>query len=121
MYAFPLAHATGGDEAWGMKRKHHTRSEISTWLHRYEKSGLSVRIFTQRHGLAESTFYKWLRAYAHKSPSPTKPEVVELPAPITHAGFNCELAWPDGRRLQFPADLSPNVLRRLLGALEKPT
>lgn len=101
-----------------MKRKQHTRSEIQTWLRRYRRANLPVRVFTRRYGLAESTFYKWLRECPESPEERRAPQVIEISGLSGEGHFCGELIWPDGRRLRFSSTLPPATLRGWLAAVE---
>ena len=102
-----------------MKRTLRTASEIQNWLRQFERSSLGVRDFTRRHGLAESTFYKWLREHDSDQPSESKVPVVEIMGMNLPEPPLCEYIWPSGQRLRFPPSLPPDVLRGWVSVLEE--
>jgi len=74
------------------------------WLAHVEahaRSGLSVLEYARQHGLKADTLYKRRRRLATAR---LVPIAVETAAP-------CELAFPDGLVLRFPATLAPDALR----------
>lgn len=71
------------------------------------RSGLSVLEYARQHGLKADTLYKRRRRLAA---SRLVPIAVE-------AAASCELAFPDGRVLRFPATLAPDTLRAFVLAV----
>lgn len=65
------------------------------------RSGLSVPEYARQHGLKADTLYKRRRRLAASRLVPIAVETAAL----------CELAFPDGRVLRFPATLAPDALR----------
>lgn len=78
-----------------------TDAEWLAHLDAQARSGLSVPEYARQHGLKADTLYKRRRRLAA---SRLVPIAVETATP-------CELAFPDGRVLRFPATLSPDALR----------
>ena len=77
------------------------------------KSGLSVLEYARAHGLKADTLYK--KRYRVQKQSARAPRLL----PITvEASAPCELAFPDGRVLRFPASLAAETLRAWVAALE---
>lgn len=90
-----------------------------TWVAAWTRSGLSARAFAAQHDLNPATLYGWRRRLRAE----TAPAVVPAPriVPITlEAPAVCELQLRDGRILRVPVTIAPDVLRRLLAALEAP-
>ena len=102
-----------------MKRTLRTPSEIQSWLNQFERSSLGVRDFTRRHGLAESTFYKWLREHDADRSSESKVPVIEITGMNLPEPSLCEYIWPNGRRLRFPSSLPSDVLQGWVSVLEE--
>lgn len=109
-----------------MGSKNRSAEKESFWrlaLAEFHKSGLSVRTFCVREGLAEASFYAWRRtlqrrdAHAlrpHKLPSELIPvEVIES----TGIDTVLELVTPGGLTLRFPADIRPQQLTAVLTAI----
>jgi hypothetical protein len=70
------------------------------------QSGQSVLAYARAHGLAADTLYR-KRARARKQPA-RSPRLL----PVTvEASTLCELVFPDGRVLRFPASIAPDTLR----------
>lgn len=76
------------------------------------RSGLSVPAYARLHGLKPDTLYKQRRRLQ------TQPTRSPRLLPITvEASALCELAFPDGRVLRFPASLAPDALRAFVVAV----
>jgi transposase-like protein len=105
-------------------------------LHR--RSGLTVRAFCARHGLAQASFYAWRRAIAqrdqqtapasHPANSPTAaaksnadPQPLFLPLRVLPATARptLELVLGHDRVVRVPADFDAATLRQLLAVLEE--
>ena len=84
-----------------------TDAEWRAHLDALARSGLSVPEYARQHGLKADTLYKRRRRLAA---SRLVPIAVETAAP-------CELAFPDGRVLRFPATLAPDALRAFVLAV----
>ncbi|HEV3260144.1 MAG TPA: hypothetical protein VG013_25025 [Gemmataceae bacterium] len=90
------------------------------WIHQWQHSGLSIRAFCARHGLAPPSFYAWRRTLQQRAAA-TPPFVSvhvlpdELPAPSP----SLEVVLAGGRCLRIPAGFDPATLRQLLAVLEE--
>jgi hypothetical protein len=96
-------------------------------LERWQRSGLSVRVFCRRHCLSEPTFYAWRRTLAQlPSPAAAADEPLTfVPIDVRHdtppPAPALELVLGDGRLLRIPQGFDPAALRHLLAALEDPS
>ncbi len=77
------------------------------------KSGQSVLEYAREHGLKADTLYKQRRRLQKRAPQRTR----LLPITVEPMAF-CELTFPDGRVLRFPASLAATTLRAWVAALE---
>jgi transposase len=86
-----------------------------------------VSATARRHGIARSLLTTWRRQYRNgelgSRAAPTfVPLTLELPAPSSVAQPTCdariEIVLTNGRRMIVPADLDPEILARLLPAVE---
>ena len=89
-----------------------------TQIHqRYRESGLSNREFCRQNGIAEKTFYYWLRKL-REAAIKHKPELVALPEggnpmdDMIHIRFG-------GAVLELPAKTNATAIASLLQALQK--
>jgi hypothetical protein len=96
-----------------MKRKRHTQAEVARIVAAYRKSGLSVPKFAQKNGISSGTLYNWLGKTVGQA------AVVEVRArpPVVPSNAHCQFQWPDGRKLEFPADLPSAQLGEFVRAL----
>jgi transposase len=102
------------------------------WQHlidQWRRSGLSVRAFCDRNGLAVPSFYAWRRRLQQGDPlahvSQPSDAVTFLPVhfqpePTGHRP-PLELVLASGRCLRIPPGFDPTTLRALLAALEEPS
>jgi hypothetical protein len=95
------------------------RQLVADWQH----SGLSVRAFCERRGLAVPTFYLWRRRLQASPPAATfVPVRVRDQATLATAGqyAGLELVLPHGCCLRVPVGFDADTLRQLLAVLEEP-
>ena len=80
------------------------------------RSGLSVSAYAREHGLKPDTLYRWRRRFppSAQEPAAATPRLVPITVEVEPA---CEVVFPDGRRLRFPATLPAATLRAWVGAL----
>jgi hypothetical protein len=82
-------------------RKRRTRSEWTEILRRFESSGLTVREFCSREGLALSSFQRWRSRLGSVGPT----EFVELVPTVAEvapsADWSLDIALPNGVQLRF--------------------
>jgi|SRR5262245_3068494 len=92
------------------------------WWHRiaqWRTSGLSVRDFCARHGLATPSFYAWrrrLQQRAADTPAVVPVQVVADAVPARTSALEVVLA--DGRTVRVSPGFDAVTLRQLLAALE---
>ena len=102
----------------GRTRDEQKEQEWRRWIAQWRASGLSVRDFCDRHGLAAPSFYAW-RSRLHQAPAtrllsyrcsswPTRHR--HRPAP--------ELVLADGRVVRVAPGFDAATLRQLLTVLE---
>jgi hypothetical protein len=101
------------------RKERHWRQLIQRWQH----SGLSVRVFCQRHHLAVPSFYAWRRTLRQRDGlnDQATPPVTFLPVHVRHDDADprpLELVLANGRCLRIPHGFDPAHLRRALLALE---
>lgn len=98
-------------------------------LDRWQRSGLSIRAFCQRHHLSEPSFYAWRRTLQLREATlPATAPVTFLPlhvspdqghdAPTPRKTASLELLLANGRCLRIPPDFDAEQLRRLVRLLE---
>ena len=92
------------------------RRRIDQW----RASGLSVRAFCARHGLATASFYNWRRALQRRAAAEPPAFVpVQVVADVVPAQASAlELVLADGRAVRVAPGFDAATLRRLLAVLE---
>jgi len=90
------------------------------WLRLWQKSGLSVRAFCARQGLAPPCFYAWRRVIQQRDAAAGSFVSVQVlpdepPDPVSRF----EVVLAGGRTLRVAAGFDAATLRRLLGVLEE--
>ena len=92
------------------------------WQRRIEQwraSGLSVRTFCARHGLATASFYNWRRVLQRRAadePAFVPVRVVADAVPTQASAL--EVVLTDGRAVRIAPGFDAATLRRLLAVLE---
>jgi hypothetical protein len=98
------------------QKEQHRRCRIGQW----RASGLSVRAFCARHGLASASFYAWRRVLerrAAEQPAFLPVRVVTDATPASQASA-LEIVLLDGRAVRVAPGLGAATLRQLLAVLE---
>jgi hypothetical protein len=103
----------------GRARDERKERQWRRWISQWRTSGLSVRAFCARHGLATASFYNWRRVLerrASERPAFVPVQVVaDTPPPQASA---LELVLADGRAVRVAPGFDAATLRRLLAVLE---
>ena len=97
------------------RKEQQWRRRISQW----RASGLSVRAFCARHGLASASFYAWRRVLerrAAEQPAFVPVQVVADTMPAQTSALEVVLA--DGRTVRVAPGFDAATLRQLLAVLE---
>src|ERR1700736_1972376 len=117
-----------------MARWQRDAAKERTWqrhVARWRRSGLSIRDYCGREGLAEANFYAWRRTLAERDrqaarrgrrtsiPAFVPVRVVNDAATSTSHG-SVEVVLANGRVLRIGAAFDPQVVRELLALLEGP-
>jgi transposase-like protein len=104
------------DKARDARKEQQWRLRVQQW----RDSGLSVRAFCERHGLAEPTFYVWRRALQPRGDAAGAFLSVRVAEEGEPAGTGIvEVVLAGGRRLRVREGISPATLRQLLAVLEE--
>ena len=88
-------------------------------IERWRASGLSVRAFCARHGLATASFYHWRRMLQRRAagePAFVPVQVVADAVPTQPSAL--EVVLTDGRAVRIAPGFDAATLRRLLAVLE---
>jgi transposase-like protein len=103
----------------GRTRDEQKERQWRRWIAQWRTSGLSVRHFCARHGLATASFYAWRRRLQQRAidvPAVVPVQVVaDAPLPPSSA---LELVLADGRIVRVAPGFDAATLRQLLTALE---
>jgi hypothetical protein len=105
--------------ALGRARDKRKERQWRRWLGEWRASGLSVRAFCDRRGLAIPTFYAWRRTLERRvaeAPAFVAVQVVADAAPVPASALEVVLA--DGRAVRVAPGFDEATLRRLLAVLE---
>jgi hypothetical protein len=103
----------------GRARDERKEQQWRRWIGEWRASGLSVRGFCDRRGLAIPTFYAWRRTLERRAaerPAFVPVQVVADAAPAQ--GGALEVVLRDGRAVRVAPGFDEGTLRRLLAVLE---
>ena len=103
----------------GRARDERKERQWRSWICRWRGSGLTMRAFCARHGLATASFYNWRRALERRvaeEPAFVPVQVVADAVPAHATGLEVVLA--DGRAVRIAPGFDAATLRRLLAVLE---
>jgi len=89
-------------------------------IDQWRASGLSVRAFCARHGLAQASFYAWRRVLERRTAEQPAFVPVQVVADATPAGqaSALEVVIADGRVVRVAPGFDAATLRQLLAVLE---
>ena len=106
-----MAHGRARDE-----RKVH---QWRRWIDQWRVSGLSVRAFCARRGLAIPSFYAWRRTLERRAAEQVVFAPVQVVADAVPAQISAlEVVLTDGRTVRVAPGFHAATLRRLLAVLE---
>jgi hypothetical protein len=106
--------------AHGRPRDPRKEQQWRRWIHEWQTSGLTVRDFCTRRGLAEARFYTWRRQLRRREDDLlTLVPVQVLTAPESVQGTALELVVRGGRTVRVPPGFDAPTLRHLLAVLEE--
>lgn len=82
-----------------------------------QKSGLTVKVFCQKHDIAPHTYYYWVKKYRNKHRMEANEKAaftrLQLPGEVSGSLF-CEIVTSSGGRLRFYQPVSATYLQSLL-------
>jgi len=105
--------------AHGRARDEQKERQWRRWIGEWQGSGLSVRAFCARHGLATASFYNWRRVLQRRAadePAFLPVRVVADAVPTQASAL--EVVLSDGRAVRIAPGFDAATLRRLLAVLE---
>src|ERR1700730_7569029 len=103
----------------GRVRDERKERQWRRWINDWRASGLSVRDFCARHGLATASFYNWRRALERRvaeEPAFVPVQVVADAVPAQASALEGVLV--DGRAVRVAPGFDAATLRQLLAVLE---
>ena len=106
--------------AHGRARDERKEQQWRRWIGEWQASGLSVRAFCSRHGLATASFYNWRRVLqgraAAEQPAFLPVQVVAEAVPPRNSAL--EVVLTNGRTVRVAPGFDAATLRQLLAVLE---
>ena len=104
----------------GRARDEHKERQWRRRIEQWQASGLSVRDFCARHGLATASFYNWSRVLERRASERPAfvPVQVVADAPPARAGA-LEVVLADGRTVRVAPGFDAATLRQLLAVLQE--
>jgi transposase-like protein len=106
--------------AHGRARDEQKERQWRRWIDEWRESGLSVRAFCARHGLATASFYNWRRVLQRRAAAdpPTFVPVRVVADAIPAQTSALEVVLSDGRIVRVASGFDAATLRQLLAVLE---
>ena len=106
--------------AHGRTRDERKERQWRRWINHWRASGLSVRDFCHRRGLATASFYHWRRVLERRAAEqaavvPVKVLVDAVPAQASAL----EVVLPNGRAVRVAPGFDAATLRQLLTVLQE--
>jgi hypothetical protein len=107
--------------AQGKPRDERKEWQWRRWIGAWRGSGLSVRAYCERHGLAEQRFYAWRRELDRRSVEAARfvPVQVAVEADTPARGSGLEVVLSGGRTLRVAPGFDAATLRQVLAVLEE--
>jgi hypothetical protein len=103
----------------GRARDEHKERQWRRRIEQWQASGLSVRDFCARHGLATASFYNWSRVLERRASERPAFVPVQVVADATSDNAGAlEVVLLDGRTVRVAPGFDEATLRRLLAVLE---
>jgi transposase-like protein len=104
----------------GKPRDQHKERQWRRWIRQWQASGLTVRDFCGRHGLAQHCFYAWRRELERRdSQTMSFVPVRIVPDEQPAAAGALEIVLPGRRTLRVAPGFDAATLRQLLAVLEE--
>jgi hypothetical protein len=105
--------------AYGRARDERKERQWRRWISQWQTSGLSVRDFCARHGLAIAGFYHWRRMLERRADEEVLFAPVQVVADTASAQTSdLEVVLADGRVVRVAPGFDAATLRQLLAVLE---
>jgi len=96
-----------------------TAEEKAHWVKRFVESGLSIRKFSDQHGIPRMSLWRWAQnaqGEGSTSPSSSPPQFTELKlsSGLARSDWAIELALPNGTILRMTKETPPAIVEQLL-------
>jgi hypothetical protein len=105
--------------AHGRARDERKERQWRRWISQWQASGLSVREFCARHGMATANFYNWRRVLERRAAERAAFVPVQVVADAVPAqASTLEVVLTDGRAVRVAPGFDAATLRRLLAVLQ---
>ena len=105
--------------AHGRVRDERKERQWRRWISQWRTSGLSVRAFCARHGLATASFYNWRRVVQRRAAEKAAFVPVQVVADaVTDRASTLEVVLAGGRAVRVAPGFDAATLRQLLAVLE---
>lgn len=106
----------------GGSRKRHSTAEWTMLLRKRRGSGLTVEAFCEKHGLANSTYWRWQRRLEGRLPDEAQAVAAQIPAakflaiPMNAAGEGFEVQVGE-MRVRLGGVAAQRVLEAIVGRI----
>jgi len=99
----------------------YSASQKAEWVEKYQKSGLSLRQFSEQSGLGYMSLYRWVKKQRDGAEPQSKRaseaiDFAELKLPVStqRSDWAVELTLPNGTVLRMSKDTPPTLVDQLL-------
>ncbi len=108
----------------GGKRRHFTKEERCELVAKYERSGLTQRVFVEKHGMSLATLTNWLRVHRRNKVKTPSKEVgfrsVDLSGLLGGAqAWAAEVVLPDGSVVRLGSQVNATLAVGLVKLLRR--
>jgi transposase len=106
--------------AYGRARDERKERQWQRWIDQWRASGLSVRDFCDRRGLATASFYHWRRVLQRRAAEQAAVVPVNVLVDAVPAQASAlEVVLPNGRAVRVAPGFDAATLRQLLTVLQE--
>ena len=104
----------------GKPRDQRKEQQWRRWIQSWRASGLSVRAFCVRHGLAQPSFYAWRRELQRRAAEqPAFVPVRVVPDDVSAGDGSVEVVLRDGRMVRVGPGFDAATLLQVVAVLEE--
>ena len=98
------------------QKKRRTQADMFQLIEKWKAGTLTIKVFCQQQGIANSVFHYWNRKYKQSKqkskggfiPIEVQPAVEPLPSPVI------EITFPNGLVLKLPATMEVSLVKQYL-------